>query len=1556
MAFTKLSGTAFATSVYDSNSQYAATNLNDGGISAYWASGNTANGQKSEDQVIGFAFAEDVSVRRVKIYLDFWGKEIVFGYGPAASGVKTAFTTVRRIDTRTETTDDAGITIGVGKWLTFDIPLYTKAKTFAVYMDTTAKTGLTPIPTSDYAQVRELEMYSDPTVQTSLTYTKIEYGTPTANGQYNDFGLVGAIADGVLSTGWSGPSAYTAADYVGYVYPGPTKVRKIEAYFYSWGRTIIVGVADAWPTSRNGFTVLRTINVDTTPNDDLGVPWGRLTLNTILLPDDTPRKAVLAIWSDDPSANKLGYGGGSVDRMRAMEVTTYTANDGVPIPVPPNPKPPTVVPVLPFSTVPNVTWVRTEYATPGTFNFTPASDTTLVLAILQAGGAGGRVNADLNGNATPAIGNVAGGDSVVSSDAGVLWTAPGGQSYNDTPDDPWLTNPENWIRTVDSGFRSGSTISVGSQSAPAGGQSYLGGVQGAAWTLASANLNSGFVNGINRLGGTGPEYGTVVLDNFERGANPTDGYVNFGNGVGVRTIQLTFNAVEGQSFSYSYGRNTSAYKGSIQIYVNDVLNTTDTSAWIGGKSGAFTATQTGPHTIRMVFTANAASVPKDVNINALVITGGAYPGATSGASGRLLQGFMLPKPLTIKVGGGGSGISGGQAVPTSANATRGSGGGVGGKGGDGVVIIYEYKSGLAGESPVTPILSNFNLALATEQTGFYRTNYFSTTRNELVNFRHKLRPRTKAVYALIVGAGGGVWLGAGASKTAPPSTKIFTDKVAYEVGSGLCAAGPTGNSSSAGLGGVYIGGSAEPLLTRDGGTGNNGSSSGTATTGIIGGYGNGASSSAYYWSGGGSAAYALVALGEKDFNSDHSVDLTYSGPQFITSTQGASGAVFLFETETVLGPLTSQTVELVLQQNVVGPTQVTQTSQLVLQKNTQPANTQVTQTALLILQRSPKSTGTAVTENVLEIVTPAEPGSARISQNVQSVLVESDPVSQNVTQVMSLVLIKENPTIIQVMDFGVMRYPVKNELYTSLVKTVEGVGEGSTLRIQLEGDLPVGSTLIINGVEANALTWEVKDGDTIQLKSGVMNYFVSSLFLYAYMTRENQVIREHAGYWSILQADLKPKKRATIGVVGKFVGMLISKGGVSKALTTLKKAAQTGVLAPKQTATKAAQQEVKGAVQTVIPAQANAVNSKTQTAIPDSALTVKFANAGMQVAKENAVLTQPQKFVALPTPGSIMWYWNNWVNRGTGSAAHWKQNQKAGVGPTSSKAEVWYRAGSGATIAKADQFWLRGSSIQSSNADQKYVVFKTYDSSMMNTLEYVAAKTRAEKFARVAYVYAPAYVFSPIELVSYITQERDKVVYYSPKWQQTMVHGFAWKTPDWLSPAKDNTAVKGKLDFVSAVPVHINLFGKKDWLTVHMPAVSYRSREFAKLEIGKSSNIAQDWTYRATTATLSPKVEYAARLSNSTLCHVEYRVAKANATLFNMKPILYQAGKNQIDKAKYYMGFTTKEEVNAFIVNFLKPTTKTKLDGFVYRVGTDDTLVCEVRGPNMPIAWMMHGG
>lgn len=1378
----------------------------------------------------------------------------------------------------------------------------------------------------------------------ATTYTKILYGTPTSSSEYNDFGLTAAIADGSNGSGWSAGNAYGAVDFIGYVYPTPTKVRKVEAYFYSWGRTIIIGVADAWPVSQAGFTVLRTIDVYDTPNDDLGVPWARQTLNTILLPAGTPSKQVLAIWTNSTAANKLGVSGGAVDRMRLMELSAYTDDSDPPAPVATNPKPPATVPVSPFTALPNANWTRTEYSTAGTFNFTPNAATSLVLAIIQGAGAGGRINIGLNGIETATIDGTAGGDSYISSDAGLLWKAPGGIGVA-TPEEPWLTNPENWLRYVDLGQRNGATNGRGSIPAPAGAISLLGGTQGAQWTTAFADTNSGILAVPQQLGGTGQLPGSVVLNGFIRSATASEGFVNTNSGVGTWTVEYTLNAYAGQIISWYYGRNTSAYQGSMEFQVNGIYQFTDQSAFIGNKQSAgFLVTQTGPQTIKMIFVGTAAALPNGVKMYAVTTDGLGYGGSTSGASGRLLQSYMMPKPLTIVVGAGGNGITGGQTVPASANGQRGSGGAGGGKGGDGVVIIYEYKIPLSGENPLAPVLASFNLTPAAEQVGFYRTNYFSTKANEVVNFRHKLRPRSKAVYALIVGAGGGVWIGADAVKLAPPNTKIFTDKIAYEVGSGQCSSGPNGNGSTPGAGGVYIGGGGEPLITKNGGQGFSGASSGVTTSGITGNFGDGAGSNAYTWAGGGSAAYALVALGEKDFNSDHSVDISFSGPQFKTSTQGTSGAVYLFETETVIGPITSQTAQLVLQKNLIGPTQVSQAAQLVLQKTNSgaPSNTQVSQVVMMILQRNPKSTGTSVTEQMLEVVTTAEPGNARISQSVQSVLVESEPVSQNVTQVASLVLIKENPTIIQVMDFGVMRYPLKNQLYTSLINKIDGVGQGNTLRVQLEGDLPVGSSLIINGVDTGSMTAMVKDGDTIQLKGGVTNYFITSQFLYAYLQRGDQIIREHAGFWSVLQADLSPRKRATIGVVGKFIGMLVAKADA--------------ILSGKTTGNKAAQNTVLTTAPIAKVAKENAVLAAPIIAIPDSALTVKFASNGVQVAKENTVLSNTQTFSAIPSPGTVMWFWNNWIARNLGSTANWKQTQTLGAGQRTANGDVWFRAAFGSSIAKAEQFWVRGTSQQSSNADKWYAVFKTDEPVFMSALSYMAAKTRAEKFARVAYTYAPTYVFSPIELVEYTVQERDKVAYIGQQWQQTMVHGFAWKTPDWLAPAKDNTEVRGKLDFISAVPVNITMYGKDDWLTVHMPSGAYRSREFAKLEIGKASTIAQDWAYRSTTATLAPKTEYTARLSNSTLIHVEYRVTKASAALFNMRPILYQAGKNKIDKAPYYMGFATQAEVNAFIVNFLKPTTKTKLDGYVYRVGTDDTLVCEVRGPNMPIAWLMHGG
>ena len=103
-------------------------------------------------------------------------------------------------------------------------------------------------------------------------------GTALASSQWNDFGTIAAINDGNNATGWSGGGVSSTADWAAILFAGAEKAKQVDAYFYSWGNTIVIGYANAAPTSKASFTVVRTIDVRTQPNDDLGVPWARTVL------------------------------------------------------------------------------------------------------------------------------------------------------------------------------------------------------------------------------------------------------------------------------------------------------------------------------------------------------------------------------------------------------------------------------------------------------------------------------------------------------------------------------------------------------------------------------------------------------------------------------------------------------------------------------------------------------------------------------------------------------------------------------------------------------------------------------------------------------------------------------------------------------------------------------------------------------------------------------------------------------------------------------------------------------------------------------------------------------------------------------------------------------------------------------------------------------------------------------------------------------------------------------------------------------------------------------
>lgn len=1442
--FTQVNGTAFATSVYDNNNSFRIAYLNNGTTGTYWASGNTANGQKSEDQVCGIAFSAATAVHRVVAHIDFWGKEIVFGYGETSSGSKSDFTVIRRIDTRTTLVDDLGVPIGVGKNLTFDIPLYPRDKAFAMFMDTPASNGLADMSGTtgkDYAQVREITMYSD------LTFPD-----------------------------WTVPD-----DYV----------------------------------------------------------------------------------------------------------------------IPVNPEVPAVtLPSSPFSTD-VLNWTRTEFKVAGDFQFTPADNTTLVLAILQGAGSGGHVAYDLSGNAVPYTSAIFGGATYLKNVDGSDAAYAGGgvrQAGGEVKSAGQIGM--DWLRYTGLTGAVPPAPVLGNTKSTAGALAQLGGTAGVPYSLTyidatSMGLNADFTNTTSAA-----NYPVASQSGFQRNSSygwystnkpdNSSGYVNF--------QPKTFQGGAKLKFTYVV---SSEGPDRLQIIVGGVTVFNQ-----GGQTSGvveYTIPTSGSYTISFRYNkdGSVSTAGDQVWVTAIALDNTGYPVTEGGSAGGRTATYLLPRVFNFRVGKGGIGAHGGQPVQPSAIGTRGSGGAGGADGGDGVVIFYEYKGPLKTEALPSPQLASYN-NVSTEGIGSYKTTYINTLVGGNTAVAHKLRPRTKTVFALVVGAGGGRPNIASGSQAQfqNVAARVFNDLFLVKADSGLTP--PNYNSSISG-GSVS---SDIALLEKW-----NGASAYVNTTrpsnGIVANYGMGAGgvSNSYY--GGSDGAVAFFAIGANYFGTDRTLNVVAPGPGYGTWDQGNPGVVMIYETEIDFGVLASQVSELILQisehhavtqtsqvaelilQNT-GPHATTQTSQvaeLILIDEPPHATTQTTQVAMLVLSRTPK-TGSSVSSSFIEVVTKAEPGRARVSQSVQSVLVGSERAVINTSQTVQMLLIREDPTNIEFMDFGVVRYPNKNELYLSDVCTIASVGYGVNVRIQLEGWLPLGSTLIINGVEIGSLTAVVQDGDRVQLKSGITNWFDQRLILYAYITRGNQIIRDHAGYWTMLQGDLSPRKRAIISAATKFLGMKSAMAGAKLIQVTVAATKQAGIGA--KTSVSAIKHAGLGAMTqlsmlkdaglSILSAPQTASRSSVADAasnpnvyqrdslggsiwnlvgaLKQEAQDARYANNGTTASPVEIVLAKQLSFTrsvvkdssshsagwgSVKAPGSANYGMSALERKPGRGAATWQVEAVAAVAVDVAFAETGYnKIGANGFVP----------------TDMAFVMFDYSKSAALRLVDFISGYPQTGTFFRPGYVYTPSYVSTQSEPFSFTTQENDKVALVSQLYIENTSHHYEFVDQGYVWRSAPNREPGIAMSAVAAVSVNRTFWGGFGFIDFHAPNHNVAETEWVNR--GNQSQPGRDRIFMRQEYNRASGLTqvYAKRDYNVNLIPVQYLVRKANILLYGMKPILYQAGKNRIDKAKFYMGFTTQAEVNAFIANFMRPTTKVALDGYVYRVAVDEALVCEVRGPNMPVAWLLHGG
>lgn len=1152
---TELFGTAFCdkNTWYSGNSaSYSPDKINDSQASTRWI-GTAVNVTTSLQNFCGIKFSGRSDVTEVRINFASWGKNIKIGtWAVGADPASASFTKADIIQLRSVdaflSNDDDNVVVTVGKTLRYAVT-GSQIPGIVFYSDDNGYSSLTNTSgnSNTNLSINEVNIFGTPP---SGTPSKLS-ATGIASSQYNDFGTAASITDGNVGTGWSsaGVGAGAVSDWIALQLDTPAIVKKIELYIHAWGKTIVIGYANSAPGSKAGFTVVRTIDVTVTPNDDLGVAWGRLKYNTILMPSNNVSALVWGAYTNDSGANILGIGGGAVDRIRMMEFNAYSNGDLIPAPpADPHPKPPASVPSLPYIVAPPSSWIKTEFATPGDFTFTPAVDTSVMLIVAQGAGCGGRVNISIAGDPTPNNATLLGGDSFASNSAGRIILAPGGKGPLIADPANFAGNlgtPCNWLRITDQGARAGGSTAIGASNGIGGGQSYLQGTPGATFTLAAQNTNGG-VTATTTFTGTAALPFTPTFVNASRvsttGLTTSMSLPPNGSQSVTASIEFSFKAYAGQVIQLTIshlipsGQSSGSYSlnGGTPVQMNVSTGSTITPS--------FTVTENGTQTLRFTCFTNATTgtIPY-VRVVNMTLTGVGYGGAASGASGRAAAIYLLPEPISFTVGKGGIGQAGGQAITTAQNGTRGSGAGVGGNGGDGVVTIYEWKGVPIYDKPPSPILSTYNIGITLEALAAYRTNYIGRAAAGLWktqdSYTHKLRPRTKYVIALMTGPGGrGTYVGSG---VVTPSefalaTTLTSGAITNVAGGGASGSiTGTGGSGNGGPGGdmqdapnVMLAVKGSPGYS----TGFGGSTPNPSD--IAGNYGTGSASYYLNTSGGGCGGYGLVAIPASQFTADRTMQIVVGN----TDGSALGGAVFLYETENDYGPFITQLVESIFRKETNAGTAITQTAEQVLRKETN-ATTAITQTPEQILYKESDSTNNLQVShaNIAFIVDAEDPSTAvtqttemallrekqaptAVTQNVEQVFMRVGILPFRITQTAEMVFAAELPSVFW-LNFGTLQYPLVKRSYDSSVGRATSVQPGAY--IQLESPHMDGTTLVVNGVE-KGLSSPVANNDQVFIRGGITNFYQKEMNVYTYYTKNGVIARELVGQWKFVREDLVP--------------------------------------------------------------------------------------------------------------------------------------------------------------------------------------------------------------------------------------------------------------------------------------------------------------------------------------------------------------------------------------------------------------------------------------------------
>lgn len=1258
-----------------------------------------------------------------------------------------------------------------------------------------------------------------------------------------------------------------------------------------------------------------------------------------------------------------------------------------------NPKPPVTLPVVPFSATPT-DWTRTEFSTAGDFAFTPAENTTLVLAIVQGGGAGGQILQNLDGTYTTYGADNIGKDSYIATPANDIITLAGGGNGILGGEIGHLNSAIacDWVRYQDTAGAARPDALAPSNAAAIGTVlGRVGGVGGLTYTIAALtgpNLsNVDFTNASSEI--LLPVNST---NNWTR--NGTLGW--FSTNVGMNGTQSSvefkpINLAAGQTVTIAY--NVSSETSDVfrllvngNVYVNNGGSTNTTFT--------FNAGATGNYVFRFEYNKNASGQGglDRAAVTSFKVTNGQFPRNRGGATGANLITYLLPTALNIRVGAGGLGVSGGQTVPAGANATRGNGGAGGGKGGDGVVIIYEYSGALLLEPAPYPLQqTTYDVALTTEKPGYYRTNYMGDVAMSATAYQHTVRPRTKNVLVLMCGAGGGAIGGGDVSgnRYQPADTLLTLGPLTYTAGSG--------NASTRGNSGEYIlprnvgeNGQFTAAADRDEIFSKPGASISysTATAFVTGSYGRGGSgysdnnTSVASWYAGGTGAVGMFIISQSELEAfGRTLNLQLPGGGYGNKVSGVAGAMFIYETETSFGPqttqnlesflikdglpssnvsnvvesilrkdgfgdsVTSQTAELILNKDGFVGDNITQSVEMMLVKESDAVDLQVSymNVAFVLEGEDPK---TAVSQSVQQVLMVSPNTDRQITQSAEMILMKSEKLPLRISHAVELMFVAENPSVLW-LNFGTLEFPVKNKLYQSSTGRATSVQSGAYL--QLEGLFAPGTTMFVNGVDVG-LSSPLQNNDSVYIYGGVANYYQTFINAYVYYTKNGQIARELAGTWKIVQPNLTAVSPRSYAAYTNFTWMKTAhKIATSSLVPTVVKSNTTygkfvEVLAQKvsHSASNLTGAVVNAAVNMFSFTNAVVAKANTKT----SGLLIDFSKAGTSVAS-----TEPEFTKANTLLSEITVDWELVKVKDVYSSLVSEQAVAAHVVFVDSTYEETH-AGYGDFIVAEDGFDLiqvsDGSFIivdsdlaHAGFGDMVKVEIENTPVPHMELIsqEFIESDTDHANFSDAMYRaisssgYGSIFSMTSFSTIAYSVLSNTQYQYH------TGIGTGVWQMPvgDALFAKAGFATVDVFAELTKAHPELVNRGTFKEGAHDVGYFSAYGIVHSVGIELFEISAIKTVAGFADVGAVNTP-------LKTS-----------INSAPVNLTPYRYVQSLNGRGKASLYMGFDTVQDALDYTANLYGVTTFAQYNGFVYNLEIDKSFVCEVYF-NGPVSGLIQGG